>query len=433
MLDVSAGGIISPSQPMNPSNAFRAFALGAALAAGCADDTVRYPDALDAGWSPARSTRWAQPDGGVAGYAYVSNSLMNSVSILDLAARRTVATIPVGVVPLAENGPHHLAVVPRDNAMYMPLSFPPPSIPSGPHAAHGSSSRPGVFIKRALDDFRLLGRVDIDPNPGEMLLSPDGRRAFVSHFDLVRAQAHPNDRAMQRSNLVVINTRTMEREFTVPMCVAAHGMAVAPDGNTVYAACYGEDALAVVSLTGARPEVTLVPIRGELAPNPTSPTYGPYAVTAAPDGSTVWVGCSPPNASAGGRGLLIAFDTVARRFDTARATTTLQGTPFFGAYSADGNSLVVPLQGRDAIVRLTAAAPLRVMEQRAMRTEDCVLPHVISRGPDGLFYLVCEGVHDRIREEPGTVLALHPDTLDIVARYPVGEYPDAIVFSEPVR
>jgi len=140
-----------------------------------------------------------------------------------------------------------------------------------------------------------------------------------------------------------------------------------------------------------------------------------------------------PNTSAGSRGLFIAFDTATRRFDAARTTTTLQGTPFFGAYSADGNSLLVPLQGRDAVVRLTAAAPLRVMEQRAMSAEDCVLPHVVSRGPDGLFYLVCEGVHDRVREEPGTVLALHPDTLDVVARYAVGEYPDAIVFSEAPR
>ena len=415
---------------MKTSNALRALALGAALAAGCGEDSVRYPDALDGGWRPAPATRWAQPDGGAGGYAYVTNSLMNSVSILDLAARRTVATIPVGVVPLAENGPHHLAVIARDNAVYMPLSFPPPSVPSGPHAAHGSSTRPGVFIKRALDDFRLLGRVDIDPNPGEMVVSPDGRRAFVSHFDLIRAQANPNDRAAQRSNLIVIDTRTMEREFTVPLCVAAHGMAVAPDGRTVYAACYGEDALAVVSLAGARPEVTLVPIRDQLAPNPTSPAYGPYAVTAAPDGSTVWVGCS---AVSGSRGLFIAFDTATRRFDPARATTSLQGTPMFGAYAADGASLVLPLQGRDAVARLTTAAPLRIMEQRAMPAETCTLPHVISRGPDGLYYLVCEGRHDRIREDPGAVLALHPDTLDVVATYPVGEYPDAIVFTGAPR
>jgi len=42
---------------MNPPNALRALALTAALAAGCADDSVRYPTSLDAGWQPYFSTR----------------------------------------------------------------------------------------------------------------------------------------------------------------------------------------------------------------------------------------------------------------------------------------------------------------------------------------------------------------------------------------
>ena len=144
-----------------PTRAGVLLLCGASAFAGCGEDTVRYPDRLDGGWLGARAPRWIEPDGGIAGHALVTNSLMNSVSILDLGARRTVATVPVGVAPLAENGPHHLAVFPPDNAVYMPLSFPPPNIPSGPHAAHGSASRPGVFIKRALDDFRQIGRAHV--------------------------------------------------------------------------------------------------------------------------------------------------------------------------------------------------------------------------------------------------------------------------------
>lgn len=405
---------------------FAWIACAAALA-GCGEEQVRYT-APDASVWYAAAPRWEATDAGVAGYALVTNSLQNSVSILDLAARRVVATLPIGVTPLIENGPHHLAVDRAANVLYSPLSFPPPSIPSGPHAAHGSSLRPGVLIKRALDDFRLLGRVDVDANPGDMALSPDGRRAFVSHFDLARAQAHPGDRDAQRSNLVVIDTRTMQREFTVPVCVAAHGIGVSPDGLTVYLACYGDDAMGVVSLRGAQPEVTLVPIGAQIAPNPTSPTYGPYAITRAPDGSAVWLGCTPPSAMAGNRGLLIAFDPAARRFDTNRATRALIGTPLFGAYSADGATMVVPLQGRDAVARVTTGPSLRVVDQIPVDPAQCVLPHQVSLGPDGLFYLVCEGTHDRLRQEPGSVLALRPDDLSVAARYVVGAYPDAIVF-----
>ncbi len=408
-----------------------ALAAVAGLCNACGDTTTTYPNPVDAGWWAPRAPRWQPQDGGVAGYAYVTNSLGSSVSILDLAAGRTIATVPVGVTPLTENGPHHLAVDARERVVYIPMSFPPPSIPSGPHAAHGSSMLPGVFVKRSLDDFRLLGRVDVDPNPGEMVTSPDFRRAFVSHFDLARAQANPGNRDAQRSNLVVIDTRTMQREFTVPLCVAAHGMTVSPDGMTAYAACYGDDALAVVSLRGARPEVQLVPIRNEIAPNPTSPTYGPYAVTPSPDGRTIWVGCSPPSGASGR--LLVAFDTATRRFDTTRATTALLGTPMFGTYAPDGASAVIPMQGRDGLARIATAPPFRVMEQMAVRAEECVLPHVVGLGPDGRFYLVCEGVHDRIRTENGTVLALDPATLAVVARFPVGPYPDAIVFTGALR
>ncbi len=404
-----------------------AFAIAASTLGACGEEVTRYAP-LDASAWDARGPTWEVPDGGAAGYGFVSNSLMNSVSILDLAARRTIATIPVGVVPLAENGPHHLALDPASNAFFTPLSMPPASVPSGPHAAHGASTRPGVLVKRALDDFRLLGRVDVDANPGDMVLSPDRRRVFVSHFDLLRAQANPGNRDAQRSNLVVVDARTMERTHTIPVCVAAHGMVVSPDGNTVYMACYGDDALGVVSFAGPTPTVRLVPIRNELAQNPTAPTYGPYAITASPDGSTVWLSCSPPNPSAGSRGLLIAFDTRTQAFDAARASTSLIGTPFFGAYAPDGSTMLMPLQGRDAIARVTTAAPLRVLEQLPVNSAECVLPHQISLGPDGRYYLVCEGTHDRLRQERGTVLALDPSTLAVTARYEVGVFPDAIYF-----
>lgn len=402
-------------------------------ATGCSDEApATYVPPDGSAWE-LRPTRWTRPDAGAAGYAFVSNSLMNSVSVLDLGTRQVLATMPVGVVPLTENGPHHLWIDPRADAVYTPLSFPPPVLPAGPHAAHGSSRLPGVLIKRSLTDFRLLGRVDVDPNPGDLVLSRDGARAFVSHYDLTRALANPGNRAEQRSSLVVIDTRTMQVTQRIPVCVAAHGMALSPDGRTVYMACYGDDALGVVSFTGTQPdapvaEVRVIPIR-ELPPNPTSPTYGPYAITPSPDGSTVWVGCSPPNTSGGSRGLFIAFDTATMSFDTTRATTTLVGTPFFGTYAPDGATLVLPLQGRDAIARIAVmGSSLRVVSQTPVNAEDCTLPHQAAVGPDGLYYLVCEGVHTSTRREHGTVLALRPDDLSVVHRYEVGVFPDAITF-----
>ena len=235
-----------------------AILLLASCLAGCGEERVVY-DRLDASAWGSGCTDPGIPDGGLG---YVTNSLMNSVAVLDLGAGTVRATHPIGVGPLAENGPHHLAVDLARSVLYSPLSFPAAAIPAGPHAEHGSSDTPGIFVKRSLCDFRLLGQVDVDPNPGDMVLSADGRTAYVSHFDLRRAQANVGDPERQKSNLIVIDTATMTRTATIPVCVAAHGMVVSSDGRTVFMACYGDDALGVVSLDGPRPTVRLVHIGG---------------------------------------------------------------------------------------------------------------------------------------------------------------------------
>ncbi|TAK23851.1 MAG: hypothetical protein EPO40_25165 [Myxococcaceae bacterium] len=407
---------------MTPTRA-GAAALATALSA-CGEERVVYdrPDA--APWG-ARCERPDLPDGGVASVAYVSNSLMNSVSVLDLAAGRTMAAHPVGVGPLAENGPHHLALDRPRGVVYMPLSFPAQAIAAGPHAEHGSAVSPGVFVKRSLCDFSLLGQVDLDPNPGDLALSADGRTAYVSHFDLRRALENASSPEAQRSHLIVIDTATMTRTATVPVCVAAHGLALSPDGRTLYTACYGDDALGVVSLDGPRPTVRLVYIAGRPPGSTTNPRYGPYALSVAPDGSTVWMGCTvatPP--------LLAAYNVTADAMDTASSSRTLFGKPYFAGFSPDGSTMIVPTQGRDSVVRLTTRAPVTVLQQVTFPPEQCSLPHQVAYGPDGLYYLVCEGRHgsDPSTNRPGTVLALRPDDLSVVRTFTVGMFPDAIVF-----
>jgi DNA-binding beta-propeller fold protein YncE len=407
---------------MNPPRAPLALALSVAALAmwGCGEQRVVY-ERLDArAWGP-RCADLAIPDGGLG---YVTNSLMNSVAVLDLAAGTVLGTHPVGVGPLAENGPHHLAIDLAQGVFYSPLAFPAAAIPAGPHAEHGSSATPGVFIKRSLCDFRLLGQADIDPNPGDLALSPDRRTAYVSHFDLLRAQINRDDPERQRSNLIVIDTATMTRTATIPVCVAAHGMVVSPDGRTVFLACYGDDALGVVSLDGPRPTVRLVYLNGAAPANVTNPSYGPYSLALSPDGATVWVGCAVAN-------VLVAYDIAAGALDLTRLTRRLPGKAWFAGFSPDGSTLVVPTQGRDSVARISTAPGLALRDQRYFTPEECTLPHQVSYGPDGLYYLVCEGRHatDPARSQPGTVLALHPDDLHTVRSFPVGVFPDAIVFA----
>lgn len=400
--------------------AFAALLSLACCLAGCGEERVVY-DRLDASAWGSGCTDPGIPDGGLG---YVTNSLMNSVAVLDLGAGTVRATHPIGVGPLAENGPHHLAIDLTRSVLYSPLSFPAAAIPAGPHAEHGSSDAPGIFVKRSLCDFRLLGQVDVDPNPGDMALSADGRTAYVSHFDLRRAQSNVGDPERQKSNLIVIDTVTMTRTATIPVCVAAHGMVISPDGRTVFMACYGDDALGVVSLDGPRPTVRLVHIGGSPPRSSTSPSYGPYSLVLSPDGASVWLGCSVAN-------VLIAYDVASGAFDESRLTRRLPGKAWFPGFSPDGSTMLVPTQGRDSVTRISTAPGLALREQRYFTPEECTLPHQVAYGPDGLYYLVCEGRHtsDPARSQPGSILALHPDDLRTVRSFPVGVFPDAIVFA----
>lgn len=394
------------------------------LTLGCAEERVIYQGSDAAAWGAA-SARWSRPDAG-APIAFVTNSRQNSVSILDLSARRVLTTLPVPVVPLAENGPHHLAIDLARGVIYTPLSMPAPVQLPGPHGDHGNAFVSGIFVKRDLYTLRLLGQVEVDPNPGDMLLSHDRRRAYVSHFDMARALANVGDRPSQLSNIIEIDVERMITLRRIPTCVAAHGMALSADDRTLYVACTGDDALGVVDLSASAAGVRLVPLTEGATPASGSPTFAPYSLALSPDGRRVWVGLS-----ANSNRVLIAFDTARGAFDSSRIIRQFPGYPWFAGFSADGSTLVVPTQNQNAVVMLRPDPTPSVLRTVYFNEATCVLPHQVSLGPDGLYYLVCEGVFSSQRQTPGSVLALHPDDLRVVARYDVGFVPDAIVFDPP--
>lgn len=399
--------------------------LALSLCLGCGTEVVVYDAPDGAAWGTARA-QWSRPDAGVP-LAFVTNSRQNSVAILDLSARRVITTLPVPVIPLAENGPHHLAIDPVRRVLYTPLSMPAPVTSPGPHGDHGLASVSGIFVKRDLYTLRLLGQVEVDPNPGDMVLSHDRRRAYVSHFDMARALSNVGDRAAQLSNIVEVDVERMTVLRRIPTCVAAHGMALSADDRTLYVACTGDDALGVIDLSASPAGVRLVTLTEGAQPASGSPIFSPYSLAMAPDGRRVWVGLSANMNRA-----LIAFDTAAGRWDSARILRQFPGYPWFPGFSADGATLVVPTQNQNAVVMLRDGDAPTVLRTSYFNESTCVLPHQVSLGPDGLYYLVCEGVWSAQRQVPGNVLALHPDDLRVVARYDVGFVPDAIVFDPAV-
>jgi DNA-binding beta-propeller fold protein YncE len=332
-----------------------------------------------------------------------------------------IGTAPVGRDPVDVDGPHHLAADRQRGFVYVALSYPALGNATGPHAAHGGSTRAGFIQKLALDDLRVLGEVRIDPNPGDIVLSEDKRRIVVTHFDLKRATDPRLPLEERRANLIVVDPEEITARSPAPrrvaLCLAPHGTVLSrPDGRFAYVACYGEDALAVVDLADPAAPVLRVPV-GPGAGAGGTPIYGPYSLVMSPDGSRLAVGNTESKD--------VRFFDVATRKMTPEVVDA-GGAPYFVAWSSNGETLFVPTQSPDAL-RVVRLGTSTTTVLRTLAPAECQRPHEIAMSrEDRLAYVVCEGDH----KGPSQVLAVDPATLATRQSFPVGVYPDRFFVME---
>lgn len=352
--------------------------------------------------------------------AYVTNNGSDTLSVLDRDGE-AVTTVPLDLEPDAREAPHHLAIDASSRSLFVALSFPPDAQPTkkrDPHAGHGSGARLGKLAR--LDLPGLAGRAirDVDENPGDVVLTHDGKRVLVTHFDMKRAMdvasrggASP---ATMFASLVVLDATTMAKVGQRAVCVAPHGVVATRDGTTAFVACYGSDELAVVDLGAPSLAVARHPL-GAAQGVPGVPRYGPYSATLSPDEKLVVL------ADLEGQDVRV-FDREAKRFEGA--TVPLAAKAFMPAF-VDDHTLLVPLQAPDGLARVDLAA--RKVEARVTFAKDrCALPHVVRVARDGRVYLVCEGDH----RGPGSVLEIDRATLAEKRRWQVGVFPDGIAFGD---
>ena len=352
---------------------------------------------------------------------FVTNNGSDSLTIIDKnTGFRT--DVSVDIDQEAHEAPHHLAIDPKTRSAFVALSF--PAAPSKTakkdrHAAHGKGENTGKLVRLSLDTLTIEESGEVDENPGDVVLSPDGRTVLVTHFDLGRAfrgaMAGGNPSTMMAS-LQLWDAKPLKLREARNLCVAPHGIAVTSDSALAIVACYGSDELAIVDLR------TLATSRYPLGPSPGllgAPKYGPYAAALSPDGLFVLV------AEQEGQALRI-FDLGARRF-VEGSRIMLGARAMMPAY-LDATEALVPLQAPDGIVRVNlkdqAIAARRSFSGSA--TDDCKSPHVAALDTGGRAFLVCEGDH----LSPGSVLELDRKTLATVHAWPVGVYPDGIAFGD---
>ncbi len=344
--------------------------------------------------------------------AIVTNNQSDTLSLLDLAANKTVVDAPVDLDPIATDGPHHLAISPDGEFLYLPLAYPAPAANLGPHGQHGAAVLPGILVKLRASDLSRVAALTVESNPGDVVLTPDGTRAIVSHFDLKRARdgllkGLPLEEL--RAPLVIVDTASMTRVAAPRPCVAAHGAVVDRAGKRAYVACYGEDAIAEVKLDEPSFASELWPLGGAVA-RPTEISIGPYFVALDPTETMLVVTSTE-------RGEMRVMHRATR---TSIASVAIRGAAFGPQADADGKTWLVAAQNPDALYDVDAAS-WTVTRTRSFTADECLKPHQVARLRDRWF-LVCEGD----QKAASVVLEIDRATLGTVRSFRVGAYPDMI-------
>lgn len=365
---------------------------------------------------PNRREAFTLPSGDIG---LTSNNGSDSVTLLDLNRFEVVTSRQIGVDPVALDGPHHVAISRALNAAFVALSYPAPAVAPGPHAAHGSSQRPGLVQQLGLSDLSPGSLETVETNPGDIVLSEDGSRLVVSHFDLLRA-TREKELDQRRADLASFDARAIDAAPVLRRtCVAPHGVALSrPRGELAFVACYGEDALAIVNLDDEAADVELVKIGA--AGDAAGPQYGPYATILSNDGNRVAVSDTESSD-------VRLFDVPSRSFGDLVIVTP--GKPYFAAWNPSDALLYVPTQKPDALL-VVDPSTARVEHTRAFTRAECQLPHEAVFGSDSsTLFVVCEGDH----ETPSVVLALDAESLETKATLPVGVYPDRLAIARGSR
>lgn len=379
------------------------------LLAACAEEVV-YTSAVP--WQDDE----ALPEVG-NGKVLVTNSGSDTLSWIDVDSLEVVYTQPVGRLAPEREGIHHGAVSSDGTAIFVGVSNFVPGGGTGPHGSHGTGSVPGWMLKYDIYSHELLGETLVERNPGDVRTTADGRLVLQTHFDLTKVTEFLSGTVdSPDSSLAIIDARTMGEAEMLPICPATHGMSIAPDSKTAYVSCFASDEIAKVGLTEPY-TLTLFKV-GAAAGSISAPAYEPYAVSISPVDGSLWV-------SALKTGDIRVLDPMSGEL-LGEPITMQGGAPFFTAFTSDGSTLLVPVQGKNSLEYIDTTT--RERSSQPLPEEACSFPHGVLVLPgDERALVVCEGD----RRSPGTVVVVNLATRAVDSFFEVGVYPDDLILVTP--
>jgi gliding motility-associated-like protein len=284
-------------------------------------------------------------------YAYIANSISNDVSVINTATNTIVTTIPVGQYPTS------LSVSPDGTRVYVT------------NQRSNSVSVISTASNTVLSTITIAGF-----SPNNVVVSPDGLRIYVVNLN--------------SNNVSVISTITNSLIATVGVGGYPVGIAISPNGSTVYVANSSNDISVIDATTNSLK--TTIPV-----------SNSPYGVAVSPDGTRVYVAIS------GGNGVLV-FNAATN----AWITTIPVGSNPSGIVVSPDNSLVYVSDQFSKTVSVINATTNTVIATIPVGTN----PDGISISADGsTLYVSNEGAN--------TVSVINTGTNAVTATVPVGAHP----------
>ncbi|RKI03664.1 YncE family protein [Corallococcus sp. AB038B] len=396
------------------------LALGACTEAEPPEPGKDVPELTYADPNPWTRGGLTVPPPGASGRLLVTNSLDDSVSLLDMDGLGTpgwgeLARVPVGLNPVELEGPHHTAVSPAGDYYYVGISNYVPGGGSGPHGAHGTGTADGYCLKLSAKDNRLVASTRVDRNPGDVIVSADGRTLYQTHFDLLRIADVARKGGLEEdmvSRLVILDAETMTVKERVKVCPAPHAVRLSANERTAYVACWSDE-VAVVDLAAAGMPVTRVKVAAGSG-TAVNPRHQPYALTVSPTTGDVWV------SSLASKQVQV-LEPGTRTMNPER-TVYLRGSPMFGAFTQDGRTLYMPYQQEDAVAVIDAATST-VQRTVQLSQAGCLNVHQFMLTPDERHGLaVCEGDHIG----PGTLHVVDLAEGTVLSTVKMGIFPDSV-------
>jgi YVTN family beta-propeller protein len=218
------------------------------------------------------------PDGK---HAYIANANIQTITVVDTADKRVIATIPIAAGP-----PRFLALAPNGRALYVSIYNDQRTIHSidvldtGSNTVVATIPQPArPFLPAVTPDGKRLfvpnhdvasvsvvdtatntvtGQIMVPPNPHWVAFSPDGSRAYTANHE---------------SNLVsVIDTKSLGVLTTIPVGTSPHSVAVNPRRPLVANVNFDSASVSVIDTTTQK-VVATIPVG-----------QNPQDITWAPDG-----------------------------------------------------------------------------------------------------------------------------------------------------